>query len=82
MSSNREVDAAVEEIISDRLRIDQSAFDDETAFTDDVIDADSLDVVETAEAIDANLGVRVPDEDIEEMETVGDLKQYVREHHQ
>ncbi|MFB6202534.1 MAG: acyl carrier protein [Halorhabdus sp.] len=82
MSSNREVDAAVEEIIADRLRIDQSAFDDETAFTDDVIDADSLDVVETAEAIDANLGVRVPDEDLEEMETVGDLKQYVREHHQ
>jgi acyl carrier protein len=81
MRSNQEVGTAVEEIISDRLRIDQSAFDDETAFTDEAIDADSLDIVETAEAIDANLGVHIPDEELEGMETVGDLKQYVREQH-
>jgi acyl carrier protein len=79
MSSNREVDEAVDEIIADRLRIERDAFDDDTAFTDESIDADSLDIVETAEAIDANLGVYVPDEDLAEMDTVGDLKAYVAE---
>jgi len=82
MSSEADIDERVEEIVADRLRVDRSAFDDGTAFTDGSIDADSLDVVETAEAIDANLGVRVPDEALAEIETVGDLKAYVRDHHE
>ncbi|MDY6818178.1 MAG: acyl carrier protein [Halobacteriales archaeon] len=80
MSSSENIDETVEEIIADRLRVDRSEFDDETSFTGETLDADSLDVVEAAEAIDANLGVHIPDEDLEELETVGDLKTYIRDH--
>lgn len=79
MSTETEIDETIEEIISDRLRVERSEFDDETPFEGETIDADSLDVVEAAEAIDANLGVHVPDEDLEAMDTVGDLKSYVRD---
>lgn len=79
MSSSTDVDSTIDEIIADRLRVDQDAFDDDTSFTGETLDADSLDVVEAAEAIDANLGVRIPDEDLERLDTVGELKSYVRE---
>ncbi|MFB6280869.1 MAG: acyl carrier protein [Haloferacaceae archaeon] len=79
MSAGEEIDDAVEEIVADRLRVDRSAFDDGTPLDGDALDADSLDVVEAAEAIDANLDVYVPDEALAEMETVGDLKSYVRD---
>lgn len=79
MSSGEEIDDAVERIVADRMRVDASAFDDGTPFEGEVLDADSLDVVEAAEAIDANLDVYVPDEVLADMETVGDLKSYVRE---
>lgn len=78
MSSRGEIDEAVEEIVADRLRVDRSAFDDGTPFAGETLDADSLDMVETAEAVDANLDVYVPDEDLADLETVGDLKAYVR----
>ena len=78
MSSDADVDGTIEGIIADRLRVDRSAFDDETRFAGETINADSLDIVETAEAVDANLGVHVPDAELEAIETVGDLKSYVR----
>lgn len=78
MSSEVDVDEAIEGIIADRLRVDRSAFDDETPFTGETIDADSLDIVEAAEAVDMNLGVHVPDAELEAIETVGDLKSFVR----
>lgn len=78
MSSSADIDSTIDEIIADRLRVEQAEFTDDSSFTGEKLDADSLDVVEAAEAIDANLGVRIPDEDLETLDTVGDLKAYVR----
>jgi acyl carrier protein len=36
------------------------------------LDMDSLDVVEIMQAIEDDLGVRVPDEDLEDLSTIGD----------
>lgn len=36
------------------------------------LDMDSLDVVEIMQAIEDDLGIRVPDEDLEELKTIGD----------
>lgn len=79
MSSEADIDSTVDGIVADRLRVDRSDFEDGTSFTGETLGADSLDVVETAEAVDAELGVRIPDEDLEAMDTVGDLKAYVRD---
>lgn len=74
-----DLETTIDDIVADRCRVDREAFDNSTRFDGDVLDADSLDVVEIAEAIDANLGVYVPDEDLEEIHTVGDVKDYVRD---
>lgn len=79
MATASETEETIEEIIADRLHVDRSEFDDETPFMGETLDADSLDIVEAAEAIDANLGVHIPDEDLESIETVGELKSYVRD---
>lgn len=36
------------------------------------LDMDSLDVVEVMQAIEDELGIRVPDEDLEDLSTIGD----------
>ena len=36
------------------------------------LDMDSLDVVEIMQAIEDDLGIRVPDEDLEDLSTIGD----------
>lgn len=48
----------------------------EARFTED-LGADSLDAVEIVMEVEARLGVTVPDEDMGNLETVGDLVRYV-----
>ncbi|ELY43582.1 acyl carrier protein [Natronorubrum bangense] len=77
MSNATEIANQLEEIIADRLRVDRDAFDETTEFEDEPLDAESLDMVELAEAIEAEVGVHIPDDDLAEIETVGDLRTYV-----
>ncbi|MDQ2049239.1 acyl carrier protein [Natronolimnohabitans sp. A-GB9] len=79
MSNATDVVNRLEEIIADRLRVDRDAFDETTEFEAEPLDAESLDMVELAEAIEAEIGVHVPDDDLAEIETVGDLRTYVTE---
>lgn len=73
-----ETESTVDEIVADRLSLDEDTFDNETRFEED-LDAESLDIVEVAEAIEATVGVHVPDDDLSYLDTVGDLKAYVAE---
>lgn len=77
MSNTADLDDRLEDIVADRLRVDREAFDDATAFDD--LEAESLDMVEIAEAIEADVGVHIPDDDLAEIDTVADLKSYVDE---
>jgi len=79
MTATEGVPDRVEGIVADRLRVDSDAFDDGTPFDGETLDADSLDLVEIAEAIEAEVGVHIPDADLEDLETVGDLTAYVDE---
>ncbi|WP_226012028.1 acyl carrier protein [Halomicrobium salinisoli] len=67
----------IDSIVADRLHIEQSAFGDDTLLDGETLDAESLDIVEIAEALDENLNAFVPVNEIEEMDTVGDLKAFV-----
>jgi acyl carrier protein len=69
----------VDRIIADVLRVDQDALGADTVFGEDVR-AESLDYVEIAETIEFELEVEVPDDDLQEFETVGDVRRYVAEH--
>lgn len=69
-------DETIDQIIADVLQVDVDEFDDETVFGTD-LEADSLDYVEIAETIEFDIGVHIPDEDLEAIETVGDVKAFV-----
>lgn len=77
MESEIDHDEVIESVIESVFRLDTADFDDETTFGPEGIDAESLDVVEMAERIGDATDVHIPDEDLEDMETVGDVKEYV-----
>ncbi|MEZ3145512.1 phosphopantetheine-binding protein [Halobaculum sp. MBLA0143] len=79
MQLSDEASETVDEIVADALLVDESEFDDDTPFDDDGLAAESLDIVEMAELVEDELGVHVPDEDLEELTTVGAVKSYVAE---
>ena len=68
----------IEKIIADTLKIDQNAVRDECKLVED-LGADSLHVVELVMAVEEEYGISVPDEDAENIFTVGDIKQYVED---
>jgi acyl carrier protein len=74
--SQTETAATVDRIVADVLRVSEDELDDDSTFGEDV-EAESLDYVEIAETIAFELDVEIPDEDLQEFETVGDVKSYV-----
>lgn len=72
------VESTVDEIVADRLSLDPESFGDGMHFAED-LGVESLDIVEIAEAIEATVGVHVPDDDLADLKTVGELKAYVAE---
>lgn len=70
--------SAVLDVIAERLRVDRESLTEADDIEDD-LDAESLDIVEMAEAIEADFGVHVPDEDLAALDTVGDVVAYVED---
>ena len=71
-------DARVREIIVNELGVEAEKVTDEAAFVED-LGADSLDTVELVMAFEEEFGVDIPDEDAEQMRTVGDAIKYLKE---
>ncbi|WP_042663686.1 acyl carrier protein [Haloferax sp. ATB1] len=80
MADSPSISTQIDTIVADRLRVDMDSFDDSTALKGETLDAESLDIVELAEVIEADLGVHIPDEDLAEIEQVRGFKEYVKEH--
>ncbi|MEM7417349.1 MAG: acyl carrier protein [Gemmatimonadota bacterium] len=71
-------DARVREIIVNELGVEAEKVTDEASFVDD-LGADSLDTVELVMAFEEEFGIDIPDEDAEQMRTVGDAISYLKE---
>jgi len=69
----------VKEIIINELGVDPEKVTSEASFVED-LGADSLDTVELVMAFEEEFGVDIPDEDAEQMRTVGDAVKYLQEH--
>ena len=69
----------VKEIIINELGVDPEKVTSEASFVED-LGADSLDTVELVMAFEEEFGVDIPDEDAEQMRTVGDAVTYLKEH--
>ena len=71
----------VKALIADKLSINENEITMESAFIDD-LNADSLDIVELIMALEDELDMEIPDEDVEKFKTVGDVVNYVKAHHE
>lgn len=65
----------IREIISDKLGIKEDEITMESTF--EGLGADSLDIVEFIMAIEDEYDIQVADEEVEKVETVGDVVEYI-----
>lgn len=72
-----ELETKVRKIIADRLQVDPESVTPNAAFVED-LGADSLDLVELVMAFEEEFGVEIPDQDAENMKTVGTAVEYLK----
>jgi acyl carrier protein len=66
----QEIEERVRKVLADQLSREESEVTLEARFEED-LDADSLDLVEAVLALEENLGVDIPEEEMESVKTVG-----------
>lgn len=69
----------VKAIIADKLSIEEDEITMESSFIED-LGADSLDIVELIMALEDEFELEIPDEEAENISTVADVVEYIREH--
>ncbi len=69
----------VKMIVSEQLGVDEDAVSIESNFLED-FGADSLELIDLIMALETEFDIEVPEEDIEEMQTVSDVVSYIKNH--
>jgi acyl carrier protein len=78
-ASRDEVFERVKEVLSERLSVEETDITEEANFQED-LDADSLDLVEMIMELEDQFGIKIPDEDAQKIQTVGQAVDYVTSH--
>ena len=73
-----DIEETVKSIIVDKLGVDESDVTSDASFTND-LGADSLDTVELIMEFEKEFDLTIPDEEAEEIATVGDAVDYLEE---
>ena len=68
----------VRKIICDQFDLDEDDVTPETVLEED-LEADSLDLVDLVMSFEDEFHIEVPDEDVENIKTVGDIVKYIEE---
>ena len=71
-----DVTTKVKAIIVDKLGVDETEATNEASFTND-LGADSLDTVELIMEFEEEFGIEIPDDDAENITTVGSAVDYI-----
>ncbi|GMQ84497.1 MAG: acyl carrier protein [Acidimicrobiia bacterium] len=66
-----EIESKLNDLLVDELGIERDAIAQDAKFEED-LDVDSLGVVELLMALEDNFGVKIPDEEAEQITTVGE----------
>lgn len=69
----------VRKIICDQFDLDEDDVTPETLLEED-LEADSLDLVDLVMSFEDEFHMEVPDEEVENIKTVGDIVKYIEEH--
>lgn len=67
----------ITEIICDQLDVEASEVEPSKSFTDD-LGADSLAIVELVLALEENFDIKIPDDEVDRIKTVGDAVSYIQ----
>ena len=78
-ASREEVYERVKEVLTEQLGVDESEITMEASFQED-LDADSLDLVELIMELEDQFGIKIYDEDAQQIQTVGQAVDYVTSH--
>ena len=66
----------VKAVIVEQLNVEEDDVTEDASFVDD-LGADSLDIVELVMALEEEFGISIPDEEAENIKTVGDAVNYI-----
>lgn len=69
----------IQEIVSEGLGVEASEVVESASFTND-LGADSLDLFEMVMTLEEEFGVEIPTEELEKLDTVGDVMNYIKAH--
>jgi acyl carrier protein len=75
-ASREEIAERVKEVLVEQLGVDEGQITEEASFQED-LDADSLDLVELLED---QFGIKISDEDAQQITTVGQAVDYISSH--
>ena len=76
VSSTQEIQTGVAEILEEVAGVNPDDVAEEKSFTDD-LDVDSLSMVEVVVAAEEKFGVKIPDNEVQNLKTVGDAVSYI-----
>jgi acyl carrier protein len=77
--SNEDTLSGLAEIVEEIAGVDASEVTADKSFVDD-LDIDSLSMVEIAVQAEDKFGVKIPDDQLAELKTVGDAVDYIEKH--
>ena len=75
-ASEQEILEGLAEIVNEETGIDTADVQSEKSFTDD-LDIDSLSMMTIVVNAEEKFGVRIPDDDVKNLSTVGDAVSYI-----
>lgn len=76
MASNEEIQSGLAEIVNEETGLAPEAVELEKSFTDD-LDIDSISMMTIVVNAEEKFGVRIPDEEVKNLKTVGDAVNYI-----
>ena len=76
--AKEEIFDKLKELVVDQLGVEEDEVTMEATMQDD-LGADSLDLVDLVMSVEEEFGVKLADEDLENIKTVGDIVNYIEE---
>ncbi len=68
----------IKKLIADQLDVEEDSITEASSITDD-LGADSLDVVDLVMSIEDEFDVEIPEDQVENIKTVGDIVKYIED---